>query len=236
MLQPEEIIRTLQDKNEDIQNKKASIGLIGGIIDDAKSFFSNLTFQTIKLITGNKYKVDVDFPKVQEVEGTVNLSNNEFSVSNLKEFSQELQSKIDELKLIQKEVVEAVKGIKQPDFSNLEKAVKSIDIPEVNIPETKDVSINNLPDFKKMFDELGKKLKFPDINIPEQKPVKIPDFPKEIKVSNFPKETKEPELLSFYWNKDDTGNMTEFVEVYSNGEVVSTGWNLGRVKISDKRN
>ena len=102
MLQPDEIIRTLQDKNEDLKNKKASIGLIGGIIDDAKSFFSNLTFQTIKLITGNKYKVDVDFPKVQEVEGTVSLSNNEFSVSNLNELSQELQSKIDELKLIQK--------------------------------------------------------------------------------------------------------------------------------------
>ncbi len=234
MLQPNEIIQTLSTKNNELKTRKASVGLISGIIKDAKSFLSNLFFESVKEIKSNKYKAEVDFPEVQKVSGTVTVSNTEFKINNLSELSGEIDKKIDELKKIQSEVVLAVKGIKEPDFSSLEKAVKSIKIPEVNIPEVKEVSINNLSELKKYFDDLPKKIKFPDINIPATKEIKIPEYPKEIKVSNFPKEEKE-ELIGFYWTKDDAGNLSELVEVYPRGEVVSSGWSIGRVKIDDKR-
>ena len=236
MLNLEEIIQTLKDKEETQNSKKGIVLLIKGIISDAKEFFTGL-FDKISALKDNVFRVEVknqiELPKIQKIEGEVAVKDIRSLIIGLNEI---IKKQSEVIKSYEKGVGELKKSLKpeKVDFSRLEKAVKEIKIPEVKIPQPpKAIEITNLGELKKYFDELGKKfnIKFPDIE--------IPPFPKTVKVSNLAelKETKKPEpkLQSFFWEKDENGELKSLTEVYDTGEVRTTGWNLGRVKIDDKR-
>lgn len=217
---PQEIINEINQSQNTFNDKKASVGLIKGIIDDAKEFFNGLADRVIA----------VRLPKVQKVKGTISLKEARSLLVGINEVVKNLQQ-------VKTEITSQTKGLskylKPSDFSKLEKAIKAIKIPETKIPEyPKDVKINNLKELKNHFDQLADKF---NIKIPE---VKIPDYPKSIKVSNFPKPKPEPmeeEMIGFSWQKNDLGEVTKITEEYPSGKVISTGWVLGRVKIDDQR-
>lgn len=236
MKSPEEIIQLIQETTDKFTHKKATVGIIRGIITDSKEFLDKLSKKIVDSINKNVFNVKVEnqieLPKVQKIDGQVSIKDMRTLVLGLNEVIKALgqvkKSAEDNTKTISKNLKP-----EKIDFSSLEKAVKGIKFPEVKIPEQrKSVEVSNLNELKKYFDILAKKF---NISAPV---VNVPPFPKEIKVSNFPKPEKpeEPEKMTgFYWKKDEFENVTEIVEQYPSGEVISTGWSMGRVKIDDKR-
>lgn len=239
MLEPQEIIRTRQKDKSDFENRRNIAGVIKAITADIKAFFSGLLQKTTKDITSNKYRVIVDnqikLPDVQMIKGKVDIENFRPVLMGINENIK----KIEALKKVVEAQTKELKPIKpeKVDFSRLEKAVKGIKIPETKIPKypTK-ISVDNLVDIKKQLAEVEKAIK--NIKIPK---VDIPEYPKSISVKNLkdikiPEPKEEEPLMGFYWDKDSNGNLTKLVEQYPSGEVISTGWALGRVKIDDRRN
>jgi len=233
---PEEIIQTISDNRQKFSQKKATVGVIRGIIQEAKTFFSSLSGQIIDSINKNIFRVTVENqinpPEVQKIDGEVSIKDMRALVLGLDEIIKSLSEVKTSAEKNTKAVTKDLKPEKV-DFSGLEKAIKAIKFPEIKIPEQrKSVEVSNLSELKKYFDGLIKKF---DVPTPV---VNIPPFPEKIEVSNFPKpeeQEKEEKMTGFYWKKDENNNVTEIVEQYPSGDVVSTGWDIGRVKIDDRR-
>jgi len=233
MKNPYEIVQSLQEDQKQLDERKSKVGLIKGIITDSKDFFTKLNDKLIA-VKDNIFKVNVEnqieFPKVQEVEGEVSIKDLRAVLVGLNEL---IKKQSDTIKSYEKGVGELKKTLKPEriDLSSVVKAVNAIKIPEVKIPEPlKVIEISNLKELKRYFDELAKKF---DIPAPV---VNVPAFPQKIEISNFPKPEPEEAMTGFYWKKNELGDLTEIVEQYPSGEVISTGWVLGKVKINDNRN
>lgn len=118
-------------------------------------------------------------------------------------------------------------------------AMREIEPPEVVMPEPKaEIKVTDLNKVVALLQRLASK--------PEAK-VTIPNFPRKITVDNLDevvdkldslvdKEEKTEERATGYsFEKDESGNLSKVTEMYPSGDVVSEGWNLGRVRITDDR-
>lgn len=234
MIEQDEIIQTQKELTEKQNQRKASVGLIKGIISDAKNFFNKLNEKVLDL-KDNTFKVKVvnqiKVPDIQRIKGSVSLVEVQALLSAI-------NSVIEGVNKVQTTLQEQTKNLdtlkpEKIDFTSVEKAIKNI--PKVNIPDfpeqREEIRVNNLSELKKYFDELSKKL---NINFPE---INIPSYPKEIKISNFPKQEKviEEKCIGYNWETNDNGDLTTITEYYPSGEIISTGWAIGRVKIDDRR-
>lgn len=157
MLQPKEIIQTLSSKENELKTRKASVGLISGIIKDAKSFLSNLFFQSVKEIRGNKFDVEVKnptkLPEVFKVDGEVSLKDTKAILVGLNE----VVRGIDKTKKYYEEQTKRLEKSLKPekvDFGSLEKAINDIYIPD----PVKTVSVDNFTDYNKKLDEIKKEI------------------------------------------------------------------------------
>ena len=236
MKSPQEIIQTISDENSKFAQKRATVGVIRGIIDDAKDFLDKLAKKIADSINQNSFSVKVEnqikLPETQKIDGSVSIKDMRSLIVGLDEVIKAL----NEVKNGAKQNAKTISNDLKPekiDFSSLEKAIKAIKFPDIKIPEQrKTVEVSNFNELKKYFDLLVKKFVVP------APVVNVPPFPKEIAVSNFPKPEKpiEPEKMSgFYWEKDKNGDVTTLVEKYPSGEIVSSCWNIGSVKIDDRR-
>lgn len=140
----------------------------------------------------------------------------ELSIEGLLEMLEMHQEKMDA-------AVEAIKNIK----------------PEVTVeaPDS-EVRIANIDKTNKILQQILEK-------DPKAPSVVVPNFPDKISISNLKsledsldsllnalkKEDEEP--IGYRWNKDSTGKLKSFTEIYEDHEVTSTGWNIGRVSITD---
>ena len=231
MLEPSEIIQTLKNDQDKQNQRKASVGLIKGIITDAKEFFTKL-FDNITELKNSTFKVNVEnqieLPETQKIEGEVSIKEIRSILLGLNEMIKGLYETKSAIEANKIELPEQ----KEVDFSSLEKAIR--EIPETVIPEypeqKEEIRISNLNEITKYFQAVIEKIE--GIKIPE---TKIPAFPKKIEISNLPEEKEEEKCTSFSWDVNENGDLTSITENYPSGQVVSTGWALGRVKIDDKR-
>jgi hypothetical protein len=219
----------MQSGNNEVSQRSTVAGLIRAITLDAKNFFSKLLSEFGKIIIKNKFDVEVKnptkLPSVFKIDGSVSLKDTKALLVGLNEIIKVVENTKKNLQEQTKQLEKSLKPEKV-DFSELKKAIENIEIPEVVIPETiippfpKEIKISNFPE---------------QVRIPE---VSIPPFPKKIEISNFPdpaEEPKEEEMTGLVFKKDSNGNVSDIIEKYPSGNVVSSGWNLGVIKVSDGR-
>lgn len=129
----------------------------------------------------------------------------------------------------------------------LEKVLRKVqpEFPDVVIPEPlAEVRVTNQD---KVISLLEKIVKKPDF---EKAVVNLPDpveFPSSMSVDNLGEVVDKLEILvnkseqpveqpiGLSWDEDANGNLESVTEIYPSGKVVSTGWNIGRVKVKDDR-
>lgn len=178
MVNPQEIIRLQQEKQQAYATRKAHVGLIQGIIQDAKKFFLNLGELLVDRATAKTLTVKVDnqieLPKVQEIEGRVSLKETKDLLTGL----EAVRVAVAKLSTLSKDINKLSTDLKPKpvDFSQLEKAIRAIEIPETVIPEAPDtVSVSNLTEVVSAIH---------GIKIPTPEKVVIPQYPKSISVDN----------------------------------------------------
>jgi hypothetical protein len=234
MLSPQEVVQSMQEEDSQSSDKKGIAGIIRAVVSEAKQFFTDLFSKSTNELKVNKFKVEVEnqieLPKVQKIDGEVTLKNAREYVIGLNEIKKTIETTIKSLEKTTKNLNKELK----PEKINLKPVVDAIDaieIPETVIPDyPTEMTISNLSFLQQYFDKLAKQF---DIKIPE---TKIPPYPKEIEVSNFPEPPEdEEEMAGLYWNKNEIGDVTELVEQYPSGNIVSKGWDIARVKVRDER-
>lgn len=236
--EPQEIIQTLQDEEDNKKKKQGIAGIIRSAFSELTNFFNSLGTKITSEINSNTFDVRItnqkDFPDVQKISGDVTIKES-------RDFIIGIDAIIDSLNSVKKEfsaqTSDLSKSLKQEktDLSPIIKAIKAINIPETKIPKyPESISVNNLKDLEKLLKPLLEKIEKKEIKFPS---IEIPKFPKAIEISNFPdpKDEAEEDMTGFYWNKNENGDVTEIVEQYPSGDIVSTGWAIGRIKIDDRR-
>ena len=128
----------------------------------------------------------------------------------------------------------------EAELLQLIEIVKNIK-PEVTLPSISPKV--DMPGIDKMISLLTQLVAKPSF---EKTVVNTPDFPSKITVDNIGDivdklavltntDDKDEELTGLTFDRDANGNLITLTEIYPSGTVVSTGWNLGRVRISDDR-
>ena len=192
MLGQGEIIQTLQERDEKQKSRKAQVGLISGIIDDAKKFFTKNAEYLAHLVTSKTLSVEVKnqlkLPDTQKVDGSVSIKEIKALVAGLEAVRGEVQ-KLEKLSTAISKLSTDLKPV-PVDFSTVEKAIKAIHIPETVIPEAPEtVSISNLAEVTKAMEGFVKA-------IPQPEAVVIPEYPTSIEVNNLAPLAKELKALT----------------------------------------
>lgn len=170
------------------------------------------------------------------------------TINGLKEILVGLDLTIDQVKKLTDSLPSIVDKIDQgansdrKELSALVAAVKSIKAPTIVIPEPlSEVKVTGQDKVVNLLTKIANK---PDF---EKTELQSPIFPQSITVDNLREITDklselvdkeaytEDKCTGFSWDTDSNGELSTFTEMYSNGNVVSTGWNLGRVRITDDR-
>lgn len=246
MLQsPSEVVRDLVKRREDALVKQTQTTFEKGLFSGLKVALAQMFAQILTQVKKHTFTVKVDnqikLPEIQKVEDR----NTVLGLDAVEKSVRSVQEEVSTLTKEQKKALGELAKILKPekvDFAAVVKAIQAIKIPETKIPEApKEISVKNLDELKKPLAELASKLKieFPAINIPE--------FPKSVTVGNLATveailaeistktEEKEEKPIGISWKKDKNGKLESLTEVYPSGKVVSTGWNIGSVKIHDDR-
>jgi hypothetical protein len=181
--------------------------VISNFLTSIINTIQNTAIASVKTLRGNLYKVNVsNFPKTQEVKGTVVVGNQK----NLEKEFKNVSRKIDGLnkdiskriELLEKQVHSSVKSIVIPNafkVSNLNEVPKPKDVVIPPYPTTikienpqKEVKVTNIPDWNKSFDKLDNSIKSlklnPQINVASPQVKVTPQAPVIVK--------KEEQLLS----------------------------------------
>lgn len=241
--EPQDLIQIIQESSKEKNDRSLVGNLIKAIINDAKKFLNELSVATLKRVFKQTYRVEVSnqikLPNVQKIEGKVSLKEIREVVIGLNE----IVKKLDTLEVTnRKSTTQLEKSLKpvENDPSPIVKAIKDIKIPETKIPAPlSKIEITNLKELKDLLLKMLVELQKPT------ETVVIPPYPKTMTVGNLDKveglladlnkPEKEDEPIAFNFDTDDTGNLKTFTEIYPDGEVISTGWSIGRVKIKDTR-
>jgi hypothetical protein len=236
---PSEIIAEMRVKDDGRQERTSTAGLLKAIIKDAKEFFTGLSTGLGDKLSKNKFDVEVknqiELPEVFKVDGEVSVKDTKAILTGLNEVIRSVNAT---QKYYQEQTKQLSANLKpeKTDFSKLEKAVKEIEIPK----PLEVVSVDNLIDYTRKLDEIKKeicKLKLdPTIQVSPAKVVIDLDGVKSLLETIVESlGDKEEEMTGLVFKKDSLGNVTDIIEKYPSGDVVSSGWNLGIIKVKDER-
>lgn len=173
------------------------------------------------------------------------------SINGLKELLLGLDLTMDQVKKLTNELPAIVEkldknaGLHKEAFAEIAKAIRSIKQPEVIVPEP--LAEVKVTDLNKVVDLLKKLVAKPDFECSD---IMVPDFPTSITVDNLSEvvekldalltmdrsDEQEREPIGYSWTKDSTGKkLFSFTEIYSDHKVTSSGWNIGRVSITNDK-
>jgi hypothetical protein len=224
-----------------VQARTGTAGLIKFLVKDAKEFFTDLLKVSADKLAKNKFNVEVkNFPtppEVQTIDGEVSLKDTKALLTGLNEIIKVVENTKKNVESQTKQLEKSLKPEKT-DFSSLEKAVKAIEIPK----PLESVSIDNQIDYNKKLDDIKKeicKLKLdPQIKVETKASDVVIDLEGIKKLLQGIVEslgTKEEDMIGLVFKKDEYGSVTDIIEKYPSGNVVSSGWNLGVIGITDGR-
>lgn len=180
MNEVENILQSQKERKEKYQNKSAVVALIGGIIADAKQFFTSIADKQSGEITSATFKVEVQNPtapvEVQKVEGLVSVNEMKSLLAAISDVNKSINS-LSGLPGDVKSLADTLKPL-PVDFSELERAIKSIEIPETVIPNHPDkIVVSNLSEVVDAVNGLIK-------SIPVHEKVSLPEYPKSVSINN----------------------------------------------------
>lgn len=240
MKTPQEIISEMKSKSDSKQERTSTVGLLRAVIQDAKDFFTNLVYGFGDKLSKSKFDVEVKnplkLPDVFKVDGSVSLKDTKALLIGLNEIVRGIEATKKHYEAQTKQLEKSLKPEKI-DFTKLEKAINSITIPE----PLESTFVTNFPDYNKKLDLIQKeisKLKLdPKIEVsPAKVSIDLDGVKNQLKaiLDALVTPVKDDEPTGYSWTKDSEGNLSTFTEIYSDKKIVSSGWNLGSVKIENR--
>lgn len=218
------------------------MGLVQSLVFEFKDFVGNITAGLYKKLAGTKFDVEVKnqivLPEVQKISGEVSLSDTKALLIGLNEIVRGIESAKKSHEQMSKGMEKSL-APKEMDMSCLEEAINAIEIPE----PLKEVSVSNLKDYSDKLDAIKKeisKLKLdPKIEVqPTKVTIDLDGLKNQLQaiLDALVTPEKDDEPTGFSWTKNSEGNLSTFTEIYPDGKVVSTGWDINKVEINDQRN
>lgn len=240
MKNAETIIEEMKSQGDSTNQRSSTAGLIKAITLDVKNFFADLFSNSVSKLSMNKFDVEVKnplkLPDVFKIDGSVTLKDTKALLIGLNEIVRGIEATKKHYETQTKQLEKSLKPEKV-DFTKLEKAINSISIPE----PLESTFVTNFPDYNKKLDLIQKeisKLKLdPKINVsPTKVSIDLEGVKNQLQaiLDALATPEKYDEPTGYSWTKDSDGNLSSFTETYKDKKIVSSGWNLGSVKIEKR--
>lgn len=250
--EPEQIVKDLLAKRASDTEKAQDKNYQGGLFHGLKVALAEMFGAVLKQIKKYTFKVNVEnqlsLPEIQKVKGSVSVDEawgillglDEMlgALENLQKDFAGLVKPLRPKEVYLDEVIKAIKTIKIPD----------VKVPDIKLPETKfpaypkEIAVSNLSELKKPLLDLATKIQ------DKLSAIEFPEFPRSLSINNLDSikagldeivailsTNKDERPVGYSWERDATGRLTKFVEIYPDGRVISEGWNLGSVTINNDR-